>query len=135
MWCRTTGATRNLVVELLSSRWELPGLIRRSSPVGCRLTPSSWPGSTVLGPSGPRPYRPKCGLSPLTPWPRCGRVALVVFEQTRAILEALVKATPSVTDYRNELAITLLGLGRARRLAGDHAAAVADLRRAVALRE
>jgi eukaryotic-like serine/threonine-protein kinase len=61
--------------------------------------------------------------------------AVVVYEQARTILDALMKEAPTVTDYPNGLAITLSGLGRAHLRAGDRAAAVTDLRRAIALRQ
>ena len=56
-------------------------------------------------------------------------------EEARDILEALLKGQPANSDYRSGLAFSLTGLGRARRRAGDRAAAAADLRRAAALRE
>ncbi len=61
--------------------------------------------------------------------------AIDYFVRSRDILEALVKENPSVDEYRNGLAFSLSGLARTRRLAGDRRAAVADLRRAIAVRE
>ena len=54
---------------------------------------------------------------------------------SRGVLEGLVHENPSVADYRSGLAFSLTGLGRARGRSGNHAAAVADLRRAITLRE
>ena len=61
--------------------------------------------------------------------------AIECFARSRDILERLVKDSPSVADYQSGLAFTLSGLGRARRRSGERAQAVADLRRAVTLRE
>jgi tetratricopeptide (TPR) repeat protein len=66
-----------------------------------------------------------------------GRASLAIgyFARSRDILEALVKEHPADGDSRDLLATSLSGLGRARRRAGDRRAAVADLRRAIALQE
>jgi tetratricopeptide (TPR) repeat protein len=61
--------------------------------------------------------------------------AIDCFVQSRDILEALVHDNSSNGDFRSGLAFSLSGLGRAHRRCGQSAAAVADLRRAVALRE
>jgi tetratricopeptide (TPR) repeat protein len=66
-----------------------------------------------------------------------GRASLAVdyFSRSRDILEALVKEYPAEGENRDLLATSLSGLGRARGRAGDRRAAVADLRRAIALQE
>jgi hypothetical protein len=61
--------------------------------------------------------------------------AIDYYVRSRNILEAIVKDNPSVADFRSGLAFSLSGLGRAHRRSGECAAAVADLRRAIALRE
>jgi serine/threonine-protein kinase len=55
-------------------------------------------------------------------------------ERARDIHQTLVTAYPSVTDYKNGLAFSLSNLGRAQQRAGQDNAAVASLRRTVALR-
>jgi hypothetical protein len=57
------------------------------------------------------------------------------YVRSRDILAALVNDNPSVADFQSGLAFSLSGLGRAHRRSGQRAAAVADLWRAVALRE
>ena len=66
-----------------------------------------------------------------------GRASLAIdyFARSRDILEALVKEHPTERENRDLLASSLSGLGRARGRAGDRRAAVADLRRAIALQE
>jgi eukaryotic-like serine/threonine-protein kinase len=64
-----------------------------------------------------------------------GTEAIDCFARSREILEALVQENPSVEENRNLLAFSLSRLGSARRRAGDHRGAAADLRRAIALWE
>jgi tetratricopeptide (TPR) repeat protein len=54
-------------------------------------------------------------------------------EKAVAIREQLVKAHPQSADYRAGLAESLLDRGLARRALRDHAGAVSDIRRALAL--
>jgi tetratricopeptide (TPR) repeat protein len=60
--------------------------------------------------------------------------AIATCEQARDIHQALVTAHPAVTDFKNGLAFSLSSLGRAQQRAGRDAAAVASLRRTIALR-
>jgi tetratricopeptide (TPR) repeat protein len=66
-----------------------------------------------------------------------GRIeeAVDTLDQARGILAALTDADSSIEDYRNRLAFTHSGLGRAHRRAGAHVEALAEIRRAVALWE
>jgi eukaryotic-like serine/threonine-protein kinase len=61
--------------------------------------------------------------------------AIDYFVRSRDNLEALINENPSMAANRDVLAFSLSGLGRGRGRAGERHAAVADLRRAIALRE
>jgi hypothetical protein len=61
-----------------------------------------------------------------------GRIgeALQAYSQARGVLEPLIQAHPDAQPYRQGLAFSLAGQGRARLKQGDTAAGVADLRSA-----
>ena len=61
--------------------------------------------------------------------------ALASSEKARSLRESLIRANPSVTEYRSDLAVTLGIIGNLKRAAGQYSEAAASFRKAIVLLE